>query len=73
MAGTLDPTLLELLVCPKDKGPLWYVAEEDTLYNPRLHLRYAIRDGIPVMLVDEAQHVDEAEHARLTKLVGETG
>jgi hypothetical protein len=42
-----------------------YFADEDTLYNPRLRRRYRILDGIPVMLVDEAETVSEDEHARL--------
>jgi uncharacterized protein len=50
----LDPMLLEILACPEDKGPLYYLADEDSLYNPRLKRRYAIRDDIPVMLIDEA-------------------
>ncbi|MBO0692433.1 MAG: Trm112 family protein [Acidimicrobiaceae bacterium] len=62
----LDPKLLEILACPEDKGPLLYFADEDALYNPRLHRRYAINEGIPIMLVDEATTVDDAEHARLT-------
>ena len=62
---TLDPKLLEILACPEDKGPLLYFADEDSLYNPRLKRRYAIRDDIPVMLIDEAGTVDDAEHARL--------
>lgn len=61
----LDPKLLEILACPDDKGPLLYFADEDSLYNPRLKRRYAIRDDIPVLLVDEAETVDEAEHDRL--------
>ena len=52
---TLDPKLLEILACPEDKGPLLYFADEDSLYNPRLKRRYAIRDDIPVMLIDEAE------------------
>ena len=62
---TLDPKLLEILACPKDKGPLLYFADEDSLYNPRLRLRYRITDDIPNMLIDEADSVDDAEHARL--------
>lgn len=62
---TLDPRLLAILACPKDKGPLLYFENEDCLYNPRLHLRYRITEGIPVMLVDEADAVDDAEHERL--------
>ena len=61
----LDPRLLEILACPEDKGPLLYFESESSLYNPRLHRRYAVRDDIPVMLIDEAEAVDDAEHARL--------
>ena len=61
----LDPKLLEILACPEDKGPLLYFRDEDTLYNPRLKRRYAIRDDIPIMLIDEAETVDGAEHDRL--------
>ena len=62
----LDPMLLEILACPEDKGPLLYFADEDALYNPRLRRRYAIRDDIPVMLIDEAETVSDEEHERLT-------
>jgi uncharacterized protein len=62
----LDPRLLEILACPQDKGPLWYFADERLLYNPRLQRTYAVRDGIPVMLIDEASTVGDDEHARLT-------
>jgi uncharacterized protein YbaR (Trm112 family) len=61
----LDPQLLEILACPDDKGPLLYFESEESLYNPRLKRRYAIRDDIPIMLIDEAETVDEAEHERL--------
>ena len=61
----LDPQLLEILACPDDKGPLLYFVDEDALYNPRLRRRYRIEDGIPVMLVDEAETVDDDEHTRL--------
>ena len=64
----LDPKLLEILACPEDKGPLLYFADEDTLYNPRLKRRYRVLDGdIPDLLIDDAETVDDAEHARLTK------
>ena len=63
---TLDPLLIDVLACPEDKGPLLYFDDEDLLYNPRLHRAYRVQDGIPVMLIDEATAVDEAEHARLT-------
>jgi uncharacterized protein YbaR (Trm112 family) len=61
----LDPRLLAILACPEDKRPLYYFEDEESLYNPRLHRRYAIRDGIPVMLIDEAETVSDEEHARL--------
>jgi uncharacterized protein YbaR (Trm112 family) len=61
----LDPQLLEILACPEDKGPLYYLADEDSLYNPRLKRRYAIRDDIPIMLIDEAETVDDAEDGRI--------
>ncbi len=63
--ATLDARLLAILACPQDKGPLYFVADEDALYNPRLKRRYDVRDGIPVMLIDEATTVSDAEHARI--------
>ena len=67
----LDQRLLDILACPKDKGPLFYLADEGVLYNPRLRLAYSVRDDIPVMLIDEAQHTDDAEHARLETLISD--
>ncbi len=61
----LDTKLLEILACPEDKGPLLYFDDEQSLYNPRLKRRYAVRDDIPIMLIDEAESVDDAEHQRL--------
>lgn len=61
----LDPKLLEILACPDDKGPLLYFEADDFLYNPRLKRRYDIRDGIPVMLPEEATTVDDETHATL--------
>ncbi|MFN8050814.1 MAG: Trm112 family protein [Acidimicrobiales bacterium] len=60
-----DARLLEFLACPEDKGPLYYFEDEDSLYNPRLKRRYKIVDGIPVMLIDEAESVSAAEDERL--------
>ncbi len=62
----LDPLLVDVLACPVDKGPLLWFADEDVLYNPRRKLAYVVRDGIPVLLVDEATDVGDAEHQRLT-------
>jgi uncharacterized protein len=61
----LDQALLEILADPEDKGPLLYFESESALYNPRLKRRYEVRDDIPVMLIDEAETVDDAEHDRL--------
>jgi uncharacterized protein YbaR (Trm112 family) len=63
---TLDPRLLAVLACPDDKGPLYYLGDADGLYNPRLHRRYVVRDGIPVMLVDEAEAVSDIDHETIT-------
>lgn len=60
----IDDTLLSILVCPADRGPL--VLVDDVLYNPRLRRAYRIEDGIPVLLIDEATEVSDDEHARLT-------
>ena len=60
-----DARLLEFLACPEDKGPLYYFEGEDSLYNPRLRRRYLIKDGIPVMLIDEATNLSEADHDKL--------
>jgi uncharacterized protein YbaR (Trm112 family) len=62
----LDDTLLSILVCPDDRGPLMLISDDELLYNPRLRRAYRIDDGIPVLLVDEAVAVtDDAEHERL--------
>ena len=62
---TLDSRLLEILACPEDKGPLLYFEDEAILVNPRLSRSYRIDDGIPVMLIDEADELDEGELQRL--------
>ncbi|AYX81903.1 MULTISPECIES: Trm112 family protein [Corynebacterium] len=51
---SLDPKLLEILACPRDKGPLEYLEDEQVLVNTRLKIAYRIDEGIPVMLSDEA-------------------
>jgi uncharacterized protein len=69
----LDPQLLDILACPEDKQGLLYFEEEGFLYNPRLKRRYQIEDDIPIMLIDEAETVDDAEHERLVALAAERG
>ena len=63
----VDDSLLSILVCPADRGPLVLVelGDEELLYNPRLRRAYRIEDGIPVLLIDEARDVDDDEHGRL--------
>ncbi len=53
--ATIDPKLLEILVCPVTKGPLEYDREKQELISRSAKLAYPIRDGIPVMLPDEAR------------------
>lgn len=70
---SIDPQLIHVLVCPQDKGELHLIEAEQCLYNPRLHRRYEIRDGIPIMLVEEAEQVDDAEHSRLMAIIESGG
>jgi len=53
--GSIDPKLLEILVCPLTKGPLEYDAEKQELVSRQAKLAYPIRDGIPIMLPEEAR------------------
>ncbi len=62
---TLESFLLEILACPEDKGPLYYLEDENTLYNPRLTRRYRIENDIPILLIDEAETLDPSEHDRI--------
>ena len=64
-APDVDPRLLEILVCPLTKGPLSYDRVAQELISLEAGLAYPIRDGIPIMLVDEARPLDETEKARL--------
>jgi uncharacterized protein len=55
---SVDPKLLEILVCPLTKCPLEYDAEKQELISRAAKLAYPIRDGIPIMLPEEARHLD---------------
>ena len=55
----VDPKLLEILVCPLTKTPLEYDAEAQELISRQAGLAYPIRDGIPIMLADEARPLDD--------------
>ena len=57
--GGVDPKLLEILVCPLTKGPLRYDRESQELISEQAGLAYPIRDGIPIMLPDEARRLDD--------------
>ena len=59
-ATEIDPRLLEILVCPLTRGPLVYDREKNELISRQAGLAYPIRDGIPVMLPEEARPLDEA-------------
>ena len=61
----LDPKLLEILVCPQTKGPLVYDREKGELLSKKAMLAYPIRDGVPIMLIDEARALGEEEAAAL--------
>jgi uncharacterized protein YbaR (Trm112 family) len=54
----VDPNLLQILVCPLTKGPLRYDGEKQELISERAKLAYPIRDGIPIMLAEEARKID---------------
>ena len=57
-AGSVDPKLLEILVCPLTKGPLEYDASAQELISRKARLAYPIRDGIPIMLPEEARRLE---------------
>jgi uncharacterized protein len=58
----MDSKLLQILVCPVTKGPLIYDKTKQELISKSARLAYPIRDGIPVMLEDEARRLEEKEY-----------
>ena len=60
----IDPKLLEILVCPLTKGPLRYDRDAHELISDKAGLAYPIRDGIPIMLPDEARVIDPDKAAQ---------
>ena len=60
----VDPRLLEVLVCPLTKGPLDYDREAQELISRQAKLAYPVRDGVPIMLPEEARALDESEVAK---------
>lgn len=64
---TLAPDLLEILVCPKCKGDLEYRTHPESLVCHRCRLVYAVEDGIPIMLIEEATPLDESQYPLTTR------
>ena len=60
-SSLIDPRLLDILVCPLTKVPLRYDRDRQELVSDRARLAYPVRDGIPIMLVDEARKMDDSE------------
>ncbi len=60
LGGQISPELLKILVCPEDKGPLELVDDGKFLLNPRNGYKYPIRNGIPVMLIEEGKKFRDA-------------
>ena len=60
----MDKKLLDILVCPVTKGPLKYDKERQELISTSARLAYPVRDGIPVMLEDEARTITEDEYEK---------
>lgn len=60
-AADIDPRLLEILVCPQTKGPLVYRREAGELLSKKARLAFPIRDGVPIMLIDEARPLTDEE------------
>ena len=61
----VDPRLLEILVCPVTRGPLEYDRAKGELVSRGARLAYPIRDGVPIMLIDEARSLSDEELARI--------
>ena len=61
----IDPKLLEVLVCPLTKGPLEYDREAGELISPKAGLAFPVRDGIPILLIDESQTLSPEEFERV--------
>ena len=59
-ARQIDPKLLEILVCPVTRGPLRFDREVQELVSDGAGLAYPVRDGIPVMLPDEARRIEDS-------------
>lgn len=58
LSAEIDPRLLEILVCPVSHGPLEYDREKSELISRQAKLAYPVRDGVPIMLPEEARELD---------------
>lgn len=70
---SIDKSLLAILACPEDKGPLWFIESESLLYNPRTKRSFPVINDIPVMLLEESSVVNDSEHSRLQGLIDSLG
>lgn len=61
MTTDVDPKLLEVLVCPQTRDPLRYDREKQELVSPRARLAYPVRDGVPILIADEAREMEPNE------------
>ena len=59
--GDIDPRLLEVLVCPQSRKPLQYNRDKQELVSAQARLAYPVRDGVPILLVDEARELGPNE------------
>jgi uncharacterized protein YbaR (Trm112 family) len=62
---SVAPELVEILVCPESKKPMYYFEQEGSFFCPDSRLKYRIDDGIPIMLVEEAERLSEDDSAKL--------
>jgi uncharacterized protein YbaR (Trm112 family) len=60
-APEIDPRLLEILVCPQSRGPLRYDREKQELVSVQARLAYPVREGVPILLIDEARELGAGE------------
>jgi uncharacterized protein len=72
LGGAISPELLKILVCPEDKGPLQLVDDGKFLLNPRNGYKYPIRNGIPVMLIEEGKKYRDPSYASVNGAVQQT-
>ena len=57
----IDPKLLEVIVCPQTRGPLTYDREKQELVSAQARLAFPVRDGVPILIAEEARELDPTE------------